>query len=135
MLLAVIALVWWVFWQMTLYVEGALVNPIFHLPIEFWWPLGNTYVGGNLLFFLLEWSAIPLAAAGMTGLVKARIRDRRWRAVYFLSLSALMLAFAVLALMSSMDVTSAPDTWYVHTLRLCVEITAVGLIGTGVSLC
>lgn len=135
MLLAVMALVWWAFWQITLYPEGALSNPIFHLPIGFWWPLGGDYVGGNLLSFLLEWSAIPLAVVGMTGLVKARLRDRRWRAVYFLSLSVMLLAFAVLALLTSMDVSSEPDTWWVFTRQLCIEITVFGLIGTGVSLC
>ena len=83
----------------------------------------------------LEWSAIPLAAVGMVGLVKARTRDRRWRAVYFLSLSAMMLAFAVLALLTSMDVSSAPDTWWLYTRQACIEITAIALLGTGVSLC
>ncbi len=134
-LLAVMGLVWWTFWQITLYLEGALANPIFHLPMGFWWPLGRVYVGGNLLTFSLEWSAIPLAAVGMVGLVKARTRDRRWRAVYFLSLSAMMLAFAVLTLLTSMDVTSEPDTWYIATRQICLTITALGLIGTGVSLC
>ena len=133
-LLAVMALVWWTFWQMTLYPEGALVNPIFHLPMGFWWPLGNDYIGGNLLSFLLEWSAIPFAVVGIVGLVNARLRDRRWRAVYFLSLSVMLLAFAALALLTSMDVSSAPDTWYTGTLRLCIEITIIGLIGTGLSL-
>lgn len=134
-LLAVMALVWWTFWQVTLYPEGALANPVFHLPMGFWWPMGGGYIGGNLLSFLLEWGAIPLAVVGMTGLVKARLCDRRWRAVYFLSLSVLMLAFAVLALLTSMDVTSSPDTWWISTRRLCIEITVFGLIGTGVSLC
>lgn len=133
-LLAVMALVWWTFWQMTLYPEGALVNPIFHLGVGFWWPLGGGYVGGNLLMLLLECAAVPLMILGVAALVNARVRDRRWRAVYFLSLSVLMLAFAVLALLTSMDVSSAPDTWYTGTLRRCVEITIIGLIGTGLSL-
>lgn len=132
-LLAAMALVWWTFWQITLYPGGALANPIFHLGMDFWWPLGGHYVGGNLFSFLLEWSAIPLAAVGITGLVKARLRDRRWRAVYFLSLTAIMLAFAVLALLTSMSLD--PDTRLVSTRRLCIEITVFGLVGTGVSLC
>lgn len=130
-LLAVMGLIWWTFWQITLYPDGALANPVFLLPYGFWWPLADIYVGGNLLSFLLEWSAVPLAAVGMTGLVKARVRDRRWRAVYFLSLSVMMLALAVLALLTSMAVSPEHlDTW-----RLCIEITVLGLIGTGVSLC
>lgn len=134
-LLAVMGLVWWTFRQITLYPEGALANPIFHLPMGFWWPLGDDYVGGNLILFLLEWSAIPFAVVGMVGLVKARLRDRRWRAVYFLSLSAMMLAFAVLALLTSMDVSSDPNTWWISTRQCCIAITVLGLVGTGVSLC
>ena len=84
---------------------------------------------------LLECAAVPLMILGVAALVKARVRDRRWRAVYFLSLSAMMLSFAVLALLSSMDVSSAPDTWHLATRQLCIEITITGLIGTGLSLC
>ena len=91
-LLAFMALVWWAFWQLTLYPGGALVNPIFHLPFGFWWPLSDVYVGGNLLMLLLECAAVPLMILGVAALVKARVRDRRWRAVYFLSLSAMMLS-------------------------------------------
>ena len=134
-LLAVMGFVWWVFWQMTLYPEGALTNSIFHLPAGFWVPIANFYVGGNIFSILLEWGAIPLMILGGTALVKARIRDRRWRAVYILSLSALMLAFAVLALLSSMDLSLEPDTWWLSTRRDCVEITLIGLIATGVALC
>ncbi len=134
-LLAFMALVWWAFWQLTLYPGGALVNPIFHLPFGFWWPLSDVYVGGNLLMLLLECAAVPLMILGAAALVKARTRDRRWRAVYFLSLSAMMLAFAVLALLTSMDVSSAPDTWWLYTRQACIEITAIALLGTGVSLC
>lgn len=131
-LLAVMGLVWWTFWQLTLYPGGALTNPIFHLPMEFWWPMGGGYIGGNLFAFLLEWSAIPFAVVGMVGLVKARTCDRRWRAVYFLSLSAMMLAFAVLALLTSMDPS---DIRWTYTRQICIEITALGLIGAGVALC
>lgn len=134
-LLAVMGLVWWVFWQLTLYPEGALANPALSLPMTFWWPLADGYVSGHLFSFLLEWGSIPLMILGVAALVKARTRDRRWRAVYFLSLSAMMLAFAVLSLLFGMDVASEPDTWWVATRQSCIEITLFGLIGTGVSLC
>jgi len=134
-LLVFMGLTWWTFWQIALYPEGALANPVFHLPITFWWPLGGDFVGGNLITFLLEWSAIPLAVLGIVALVKARTRDRRWRAVYFLSLSVMMLAFCVLNLLSSMDATAASDMWRTPTQQYCAVITAVGLVGTGVALC
>lgn len=134
-LLAVMGLVWWTFWQITLYPDGALTNPILHLPYGFWWPLGDIWVGGNVLQLVLEFGAIPLAAVGITALVKARTRDRRWRAVYVLSLSALLLAFAVLALLSSMDPSTPSADPFAYTRRLCLVITLLGAVGTGVSLC
>lgn len=130
-LLAVMGFVWWASWQLTLYPGGALANPVWHLPYGFWWPMANYYEGGNLLAFLLEWSAVPLTVLGTTALVKARTRDRRWRAVYILSLSAMMLAFCLLAVLTSMELTTPP----VFPLRYSIEITLIGLIGTGVALC
>ena len=134
-LLVLIAGVWWIFWQITLYPGGALASPIFRLPITFWWPLGNSLVSGNLVSFLLEWIAVPLAAVGMAGLVKARVRDRRWRAVYVLSLSALLLAFRVLSVLFSMDPTATLEYLFTEAMPTMIEITAVGLLGTGVALC
>lgn len=133
-LLTAMGLAWWVLWQVTLCSEGALTNPIFRLSDGFWWQLGDTYIGGNLLTLLLEWSAVPLAVLGMVGLVKARTRDRRWRAVYFLSLSVMMLAFCVLSLLTSM-VVSETDTWWSSTWQYSIAITIFGLVGTGVALC
>ena len=130
-LLVFMGLVWWLSWQLTLYPDGVFTNPIFHLPMEFWWPLSDYYVGGNLLAFLLEWIALPLIVLGITALVKARTRDRRWRAVYILSLSAMMLAFCVLAMLTDMDFTAPP----VFPLQHSVEITLIGLVGAGVALC
>ena len=130
-LLAVMGFVWWASWQLTLYPDGALTNPIWHLALDFWWPMGDYYVGGNLLSFLLEWSALPLIVLGITALVKARTRDCRWRAVYILSLSAMMLSFCVLSVLTSMDLT----TPLVYPLEHSVEITLIGLVGTGAALC
>ena len=130
-LLAVMGFVWWVSWQITLLPGGALTNPVWHLPLDFWWPMANYYLGGNLLAFLLEWSALPLMVLGVTALVKARTRDRRWRAVYILSLSAMMLAFCVLTVLTDMDF----DSPLVFPLEHSVEITLAGLLCTGVALC
>lgn len=129
-LLILMGFVWWVSWQLALYPDGALANPIFHLYVDFWWPTSDFYVGGNLLSLLLEWISLPLIILGITALVKARTRDRRWRAVYILSLSAMMLAFCVLAVLTSMDPVTP-----VFPLRYSVEITLIGLVGMGVALC
>ena len=130
-LLVFMGLVWWVSWQLTPYPHGVLTNPIWRLSVDFYWPMANYYEGGNLLALLLEWSAIPLIVLGIAALVKARTRDRRWRAVYILSLSAMMLAFCVLSMLTSMDI-SAP---LVFPLQYSVEITLIGLVGAGVALC
>lgn len=130
-LLVLMGSMWWVSWQLTLYPNGALTNPIWSLPMDLWWPMGNHFIGGNLLAFLLNWNVLPLIVLGITALVKARTRDRRWRAVYILSLSAMMLAFRVLGVLTSLALTAPP----VFPLWNSVEITLIGLIGAGVALC
>ena len=129
-LLAAMGLVWWVTWQLALYPEGALANPIFQLSLNFYLPVSDFNLGGNLLALLLEWSALPLIILGIAALVKARTRDRRWRAVYILSLTAMMLAFSVLAVLTSMDPVTLS-----FPLGYSVEITLIGLAGAGVGLC
>ena len=130
-LLAVMGSMWWVSWQLTLYPGGALANPVFSLPMDLWWPMGDHSIGGSLLALLLNWNVLPLIVLGITALVKARTRDRRWRAVYILSLSAMMLAFRVLGVLTSLALTAPP----VFPLWNSVEITLIGLIGAGVTLC
>ena len=93
--------------------------------------MGNDYIGGSLLALLLNWNVLPLIVLGITALVKARTCDRRWRAVYILSLSAMMLAFRVLGVLTSLALTAPP----VFPLWNSVEITLIGLIGAGVALC
>ena len=131
--LVLLAAVWWTYWQLALYPGGVFTDQAFWLPVLVY--VGPLTYASHILAILLEWSSIPLTVLGIAALVKARTRDRRWRAVYVLSLAVLMLAFAVLALLTSMDVSSEPDTWWIPTCQRCIEITAIGLLGTGASLC
>ena len=75
------------------------------------------------------------AAAGVFGLVKARLSDRRWRALYILGLTAVVECVLVAAILTSMSLdTAASDWWVGYALRMGV-VCAVGLMSTGVALC
>ena len=72
---------------------------------------------------------------GMLALVRARMTNRRWRAVYVLALAGSILGMSVFALWTSMDVSFSGAGWQTPILLRYVAITVVGLVGTGVSLC
>jgi len=75
-----------------------------------------------------------LALVGVYGLVKARVGDRRWAAVYILALTAILAALLVLHLATSMNIPSAEEGARLMLIRASVA-TAIGLAGTGVALC
>ena len=124
--------VWWGFWQITLFPDGIMFQPAL-IPHWFDTVIGRVTLHGDWLCEALEWGGAAVGVLGVIALVKARTQNRRWRAVYVMSLSVMILAFCVLALFSSMDVSVA-DSW-TYTRQLCTAITVFGLIGTGVSLC
>lgn len=132
-LLALIAFSWWIFWQLTLFPGGALTNPIFHLSVYI--PIGHMSYSANLLHLLLAFELPLLAVVGMTGLVRARLGDRRWLAAYVLSLSALLLALRVISILTSMDPSATLESLFAETMPVMIEIMVVGLLGTGVALC
>lgn len=80
---------------------------------------------------VLMWGGALLALTGMWGLVRARLLDRRWRAAYALSLTVVALVMAVLSLLWDMRLDASPA----DSLPCFVLLTALGLAGTGVSLC
>lgn len=88
--------------------------------------------------------ALPLAITldmftmgiiGMFALVKARMADRRWRAVYILALTGSILGLSIFAFWTRMDVSFSGTSWQTPILLRYIAITALGLIGTGGSLC
>lgn len=123
-MLAILVITMGIMWWM-------LCGPV-HMPFTGDGPiLAGMYAGElNALFF--KGVAALLAAAGVAGLVNARAVDRRWRAVYVLSLCALMMALKISSMFVYFDVSSTPMEWAFPTM---LELTAVGLIGAGVSLC
>lgn len=75
------------------------------------------------------------AAFGLLGLVKARISDRRWRALYVLGLTILTECLLVTAVLHSLWGADFSSGWWIpYAIHLGV-IGGLGLIATGVSLC
>lgn len=73
------------------------------------------------------------AAAGLLGLAKARMADRRWSALYILSLTALVLCVLMLAALVRLD-GAAGAWWSGYGIKWGV-IGLAGLVGTGAALC
>ena len=80
---------------------------------------------------ILLWMGFLLSLTGLWALVQARLADRRWRAVYALSLTTTVLVMAALSMLWDMRLDASPA----DSLPYCVLLTALGLAGTGVSLC
>ena len=79
-----------------------------------------------------------LALIGICGLVKARMGDRRWAAVYVLALTAITISLLVVYRTGYMDVTDTNTTVEELSRQMLFRysgIAAIGLVGTGVSLC
>lgn len=94
-------------------------------------PLSN-----RILNAFLAYGAVLTALLGTFALVRARTQDRRWAAVYVLAIAAMLVPLEMLALFTSMDPISGFTTdWYLPYLGQYAAIFAVGLAGTGVSLC
>ncbi len=79
---------------------------------------------------------VPAAAAavcGTVGLLFSRLKNRRWRAVFALSLLLSVLSAAVFSMFTSLSFDA--DGWQEMQLKYYAAITVIGLVGTGVSLC
>lgn len=91
------------------------------------------------LMYLCELAMIytcPLIAlAGVLGLVKARMDDRRWTAVYVLALTAILMALLVLHLATNLMVSENAGELAGRMLIRCSVTAAIGLVGAGVALC
>lgn len=72
-------------------------------------------------------------AVGLLGLVKARVADRRWRALYVLALTVLVECVLITAILHSLD-GSVTGWWRAYAIQLGA-IGAAGLAGTGAGLC
>ncbi len=83
----------------------------------------------------LRLTGFAAAAAALCGIVKARMAERRWRALYVMGLAVLLESVLVLSLLAGMDMSiCAPDWWVAYAARWCI-LGGVGLAATGASLC
>ena len=102
-------------------------------PVKLWEGLTSEIAAVLRLVMTLDMFA--MGAIGLLALVRARIADRRWRAVYILALAGSILGMSVFALWHSMDVSFGTAGWQREFVIRYLAITVLGLIGTGASLC
>lgn len=131
--LALMGVVWWCFYQITL-LDGILYQPAL-IPHWFDAMTGRETLHSDWMMEAMEWGGAAAGVFGVAALVKARTQNRRWRAVYVMSLSLMMLAFCLLSMSGSMDPATPTADPFADTRRLCLTITLLGLAGTGASLC
>ena len=94
-------------------------------------------VSSEVFRYMLSCSPPLLALVGIFSLVKVRMGDRRWAAVYVLAMTAMLVSLEELAVFSWMDYDATADALAALARQVGVSaaITALGLAGTGVALC
>lgn len=81
-------------------------------------------------------AGVFMALAGLTGLVQAKCRDRRWLALYILCLTVGAMLGFVTFVIHAMDLSfGAPEVMRAYIFARILPVGAVGLVGTGVALC
>lgn len=90
---------------------------------------------GWLIGLVLGLNLLIAGVTGMTGLVLARLRDRRWRAVYVWALTGAMLSIFLLKFLTRMSFDGFREGWQVPYWTQLAVLTAAGIFGTAVSLC
>lgn len=96
---------------------------------------GLTYEIASVLRLAMTLDMFAMGAIGTFALVKARLADRRWRAVYILALAGSILGMSVFALWRNMDVSFSAAGWQRQYVTRYLWITLLGLVGTGAALC
>lgn len=89
---------------------------------------------GWIIRLTLSLNALIAGLVGIAGLVKARLEDRRWRAVYVWGLAGVVLNIFLWKVLASMSIDFS-GSWQLPYLIRLVTITAAGILGTAVSLC
>ena len=81
-------------------------------------------------------AGVLMAFAGVTGLVLAKCRDRRWLALYILCLTVGAILGFIIFVIHAMDMTfGAPELMRTYVFSHILPVGVIGLIGTGVALC
>ena len=84
-----------------------------------------SFIYGCMIFFLL---------LSLAGIVLARLKDRRWRSVSILSLTAVCVVFYYISIFGNMDPIYDPSTAALNNYEV-VFVTVAGIFAAGVGLC
>lgn len=104
------------------------------LAVEAWKMLPDRMYGITARLALCISGSVAMVA-GIRGLIKARLSNHRWSALYILALVVLLEAVSVLALLTGIDTSAPVSNWWVPYLIRWATLAGVGLLATGVSLC
>lgn len=118
---AAAAFMFWLTWYMLAVSNGITVEIPFRL--------------GPVAIFTLRALGAFSTLAGIFGLVKSRIEDRRWLALYIMGFTALFLCMSVYAVLTSMDVSASVVDWVGPWRRQNVLLGIGGLLAAGAALC
>ena len=114
---------------------GEVPLTYFGIPIG---PNGGSMVplSVEILRDVLQYGGTAIAFLGVYALVRARTGDRRWVAVYCVSMAVMLISMESLAVFTAMDVTAlSTDNWWHTQMGYYFAILAVGAAGAGAALC
>lgn len=117
----------WRFWQLSgVDVFEELPGGAYRIQRHMYW-----------LVTAMMWMGVLIALAGLTALIQAKCRDRRWLALYILCLTMGAILGFVTFVMHRMDLSAfdAPESVRSYVFTQIIPIGALGVIGTGVALC
>ena len=89
----------------------------------------------KLLYFLLQIAGGFSLLAGAAGVILAKLRDRRWRAVYTAAITTLAVSAFLCSILRSMSLDLSVASWWVPYLWRFVLIACAGTFATLFSLC
>lgn len=105
---------------------------------EHWELLGALFPGEGrvpVLYLSIGVDGFAMGLMGLAGLIRARLGDRRWLAVYALGLAGVILVLSFWGLMTSLNFNGFVPGWQIPFIARYAFITLAGLIGTAVALC
>lgn len=100
-----------------------------------WWRLLSDRLYGITACWALWISGSVAAFAGIQGIIKARLSNHRWCALYILALVVLLEAVSVLALLTGIDTSAPVSNWWVPYVIRWSALAGAGLLATGVAVC
>ena len=104
------------------------------LALKLWEMLPDRMYGITARLALCVSGSVAMVA-GIRGLIKARLDNHRWSALYILALVVLLESVSVLALLTGIDTSCSVPNWWVPYVTQWSVLAGAGLLATGVSLC